>query len=322
MTSTAATAAAGTTTGSGSSSVEAALRSSTGGRSSMADASSHRLSIGNKRLSLLPVKSSNALTSILPTPQFDSEELHAQATAFTNEFNSYTQKIKTKITETSDQWDRETAELQEHDRELREDLKAALSQEIALAKALNREKEEAHNMSKIIQQLSARKDEMRQMQSSLESQVTLLRKEVKAKREGMMENTEYKLARCLLYSCSSIQHLALRYQHTAKIAQKKALDEQILKNKPEVSSYESILAMRIVGVQEDQIGFVFTRINELDWEQEYSVTVDVSQYDYSVSECSPSLPELPSLVRYLNDTRDLYGFLKRVRKGFKDLCKK
>lgn len=39
-------------------------------------------------------------------------------------------------------------------------------------------------MSKTIQQLSARREEMRQMQASLESQVSLLRKEVKAKREG------------------------------------------------------------------------------------------------------------------------------------------
>ncbi|KAF9570201.1 kinetochore-associated Ndc80 complex subunit spc25 [Mortierella alpina] len=247
--------------------------------------------MGNRRLSQLPPKNNNALTSLLPLPQFDSDEMHAHAAAFTNEFNSYAQKTKAKITESSEQWDREIAELQEHDRALRKDLKVATLQEAALAKALSREKEEAGNMSKTIQQLGARREEMRQMQASLESQVSLLRKEVKARRE-------------------------------AKFAQKKALDEQILKNKPEVSCYESVLAMRIVGVQEDRIGFVFTRINEQDWDQEFAMTIDVSQYDYSVSECVPSLPELPSLVRYLNDTRDLYGFLKRVRKGFKDLCKK
>ncbi|KAF9959500.1 kinetochore-associated Ndc80 complex subunit spc25 [Mortierella alpina] len=291
MASTAATSASGIAPGAGPSATGSSMRSSTGGRSSMAEASTHRLSIGNRRLSQLPPRNNSALTSLLPLPQFDSDEMHAHAAAFTNEFNSYTQKTKAKITESSEQWDRETAELQEHDRALREDLKVATLQEAALAKALNREKEEAGNMSKTIQQLSARREEMRQMQASLESQVSLLRREVKAKRE-------------------------------AKFAQKKALDEQILKNKPEVSCYESVLAMRIVGVQEDRIEFVFTRINEQDWDQEFAITIDVSQYDYSASECAPTLPELPSLVRYLNDTRDLYGFLKRVRKGFKDLCKK
>ncbi|KAF9288803.1 kinetochore-associated Ndc80 complex subunit spc25 [Mortierella alpina] len=312
---TAALSASGSASGAGPSSIGSTIRSSSGGRSSMAEATTHRLSIGNRRLSQLPPKNNNALTSLLPLPQFDSDEIHAHAAAFTNEFNSYTQKTKAKITESSEQWDRETAELQDHDRTLREDLKVATLKEAALAKGIGLdstrllvgwlrqpetnegspvetvEKEEAGNMSKTIQQLSARREEMRQMQASLESQVSLLRKEVKAKRE-------------------------------AKFAQKKALDEQILKNKPEVSCYESVLAMRIVGVQEDRIGFVFTRINEQDWDQEFSITIDVSQYDYSASECVPSLPELPSLVRYLNDTRDLYGFLKRVRKGFKDLCKK
>ncbi|KAF9383140.1 kinetochore-associated Ndc80 complex subunit spc25 [Mortierella sp. AD011] len=199
-------------------------------------------------------------------------------------------------------------------------MKVALEQEANLAKALKKEKEEANNMLKAIQQLSERNEEMQQIRSSLETQVAILRKEVKAKRE-------------------------------AKIAQKKALDEQVLKNKPELASFESILAMRIVGVKgrfltshdtvyahvqalnlelicfiylniEDHIGFVFTRINELDWDQEYSITIDVSQHEFAVSDCTPNLPELPSLLRYLNDTRDFYGFLKRVRKAFKDLSKK
>lgn len=39
--------------------------------------------------------------------------------------------------------------------------------------------------------------------------------------------------------------------------------------------------MSLLASSEDQIGFVFTRINELDWEQEYSITVDVSQHEYA-----------------------------------------
>lgn len=50
--------------------------------------------------------------------------------------------------------------------------------------ALKKEKEEANNMSKAIQQLSERNEEMGQLRSSLEEQVAILRREVKAKREG------------------------------------------------------------------------------------------------------------------------------------------
>jgi hypothetical protein len=34
------------------------------------------------------------------------------------------------------------------------------------------------------------------------------------------------------------------------------------------------------------------------------------------------LPDLSPLARYLNDTRDFYGFIKKVRKAFKDMTKK
>ncbi|KAF9992549.1 kinetochore-associated Ndc80 complex subunit spc25 [Entomortierella chlamydospora] len=252
--------------------------------------------MGSNRLSLLPTKNGLTTTPVLPTPQLDSEELSARTATFINEVNFSVQKIKTKIAENTEQWVQDTAEARELDRELREEMKVALEQEANLAKALKKEKEEANNMLKAIQQLSERNEEMQQIRSSLETQVAILRKEVKAKRE-------------------------------AKIAQKKALDEQVLKNKPELASFESILAMRIVGVKgkfpiKDHIGFVFTRINELDWDQEYSITVDVSQHEFAVSDCTPNLPELPSLLRHLNDTRDFYGFLKRVRKAFKDLSKK
>ena len=41
----------------------------------------------------------------------------------------------------------------------------------------------------------------------------------------------------------------ISYFNIAKIAEKKALDEQVLKNRPELATFESVLAMRIVGVK-------------------------------------------------------------------------
>ncbi|KAF9954774.1 kinetochore-associated Ndc80 complex subunit spc25 [Modicella reniformis] len=256
------------------------------------DTSNHRLSSGSNRLSLVPGKSSNIpAPPVLPFPQLDTDELSARVATFTNEVNFAIQKIKTKIAENTGQWVQDAAEIRERDRELREDMRIAVAQEVALANAFKKEKEEASNMSKAVQEFAIQCEDMKQRHEALEEQVAILRREVKAKRE-------------------------------AKIALKKALEEQVLKNKPELASFESILALRIVGVKEDQIGFVFTRISELNWDKEYSMTVDVSQHDYSVAECNPVLPEVQSLLRYLNDTRDFYGFIKKVRKAFKDLTKK
>ncbi|KAF9904317.1 kinetochore-associated Ndc80 complex subunit spc25 [Linnemannia zychae] len=257
----------------------------------MMDHSNHRSSFGSQRLSLLPSKTPNHSAPILPTPQFDSDELLARATTFETEVSSAIQRMKSKIIDNTEQWVRESAEAREYDREVQDEMKVAVAQETALKAALQKEREEVHSITKNIQQLSVQLEDMNQTRSLHETQLDLLRKEVKAKRE-------------------------------AKIALKKALDEQVLKNKPELASYESFLSMRIIGVKVDHIGFVFTRISEQDWEREYTITLDVSQHEFSVSDCSPALPELPSLLRYLNETRDFYGFLKKVRQAFKDFSKK
>ncbi|KAF9583059.1 kinetochore-associated Ndc80 complex subunit spc25 [Lunasporangiospora selenospora] len=268
--------------------------SDAGFRSSLRDSTSsaQRLSLASNRLSLLPSKSGVAGTttaapvSMLPVPQFDSDELSARVLTFTNDLNIGIQRIKSKISENTELWVQETSEIHESDREAQEALRVARAQESVLAKTLKKEKEEASNMTKSVQSLSDRQEEMKQAKQALETQVATLRREVIAKRE-------------------------------AKIAQKKALDEQVLKNKPELATYEAILALRI-----DHIGFVFTRIDEQDWDREFSITVDVSRQEFLVSDCTPTLPELPSLLRQLNETRDFYGFLKHARQGFKELARK
>ncbi|KAG0338194.1 kinetochore-associated Ndc80 complex subunit spc25 [Podila horticola] len=195
----------------------------------------------------------------LPVPEFDSEELTARMQIFTNELNSCIQRIKSRIADGTEQWVQETSELQAMDRSLREELKVAQVQEQAVVKALKKEKEEAGVISKEVQQLTDTHDEVSETKRALMAQVNQLRKEVKAKRE-------------------------------AKIAEKKALDEQVLKNRPELATFESVLAMRIIGVK--------------------------------VSDCSPNLPDLETHLQYLNDTRDFYGFLKRIRKAFVELTRK
>ncbi|KAG0057064.1 kinetochore-associated Ndc80 complex subunit spc25 [Gryganskiella cystojenkinii] len=262
-----------------------------GGRPSLADSTTnHRLSTGSHRLSVMPTHPKSITPPPFAVPQFDAEELMARALTFSNEVNGSAQKFKTRISNNTELWVGDTSEAREQDRNLREELKLANAEEVALAQALKKEKMEAQNMQRAIQDLSLRHEEMKRLRGSLQEQVSVLRKEVKAKRE-------------------------------AKIAQKKALDEQVLKNRPELASYESTLSMRIVGVKEDHIAFVFTRISERDWEREFSFTIDVSNADYAVYDCSPQLPDLTSLVRYLNDSRDFYGFLKKARKAFQEVAK-
>lgn len=162
-------------------------------------------------------------TPPLPVPQFDSEELTARMQIFTNELNSCIQRIKSRIADGTEQWVQETSELQAMDRSLREELKVAQVQEQAVVKgklidatpvifpqanflcvrriavliskvslllflflALKKEKEEASVISKEVQQLTDTHDEVSETKRTLMAQVNQLRKEVKAKREGIV----------------------------------------------------------------------------------------------------------------------------------------
>jgi kinetochore protein Spc25, fungi type len=105
---------------------------------------------------------------------------------------------------------------------------------------------------------------------------------------------------------------------------------QAVKNGPELTFWEEHLAMKLEGVREDVLRIVFTHIYESDWTQECLFIVDLSERDYRgfsisfpadaddvVVECKPTLEDLPSLVRQLNETRDFFQFLKWMRHAFK-----
>ena len=74
---------------------------------------------------------------------------------------------------------------------------------------------------------------------------------------------------------------------------------------------------------------VYSHVYESDWTRECSFTIDLSQRDYkgkthslfklsaSVIECKPMLNTLNGLVEQLNESREFYEFLKRMREAFK-----
>ena len=86
--------------------------------------------------------------------------------------------------------------------------------------------------------------------------------------------------------------------------------------------------MKLEGVREDVLCIVFNHVYENDWTRECSFTVDLSQREYkgnkqsilmliAVIECKPPLNNLSELVQELNETREFYEFLKRMRQAFK-----
>ncbi|KAG0253176.1 kinetochore-associated Ndc80 complex subunit spc25 [Actinomortierella ambigua] len=179
----------------------------------------------------------------------------------------------------------QTSRYHEEEQALRQELQITQAKQAELATTLKKERDEKEKVLQSVHELSSRVEDMKQRKADLEAELATLQQDVNARRE-------------------------------AAHSHQRALKEQIAKNKPELEAFERYWAMRIVGVKEDHIAFVFTRVDALDWNKEFTITLDASQHDYDVVECIPDVPHLDQALAQLNRSRALGQFLKDVRQMF------
>lgn len=76
--------------------------------------------------------------------------------------------------------------------------------------------------------------------------------------------------------------------------------------------------MRIEGVGiADRLKFIFTHLDEKNWEREASFDLDMAKSDYRVVSVKPKMEveRIERCVEKLNETRDLGPFLKGMREA-------
>ena len=99
------------------------------------------------------------------------------------------------------------------------------------------------------------------------------------------------------------------------------LDAQARFNSPELDFWTDHLCLQIDGTgQVDRLRFIFTHIDERDWEREAWFELCTEKRDYEILDCGPTLePErIEQCADRLNETRDLGRFLKGIRELFID----
>ncbi|EJF58865.1 chromosome segregation protein Spc25-domain-containing protein [Dichomitus squalens] len=89
---------------------------------------------------------------------------------------------------------------------------------------------------------------------------------------------------------------------------------------PELVVCEDRLKCAIEGIERDKILVRFTHLDPADLQREFSLVVDVSSRSYKVPTTTPFLPNLPILLDELNESRDIYAFIRRVREAFRELA--
>ncbi|KAI0352428.1 hypothetical protein OH77DRAFT_785133 [Trametes cingulata] len=97
------------------------------------------------------------------------------------------------------------------------------------------------------------------------------------------------------------------------------LDTHASRAAPELAACEAALKCAIEGIDRDKILVRFTHLDPADPAREFSLVVDVSARAYKVPTTTPFLPTLPILLDELNESRDIYAFIRRVRAAFREL---
>ncbi|CAG8581019.1 6893_t:CDS:2 [Paraglomus brasilianum] len=177
-----------------------------------------------------------------------------------------------------------------------------------------------------------RQRNMRELESALKAGSNLeeiLKKEQEEmddiKRDVSLSQNQYQL---LMDRKESIQKQVadmeeeVRKAREASNARLQWLQKQSVKNEPELKLYQEKSAMEMRAVREDVMAFIFTCINDRDPTRQYSFTLDCSEHQYKVLACPLSSDVYNQLVTELNITRDLYAFIKRMRKAFREVHNK
>ncbi|KAG8694494.1 kinetochore-associated Ndc80 complex subunit spc25 [Ceratobasidium sp. 394] len=94
------------------------------------------------------------------------------------------------------------------------------------------------------------------------------------------------------------------------------LERQAAMNEPEARALEDLLKWNVEGVDPNVIRIKFTHVDEANPAREFSFVMDLSESRYKVSTSSPLLPQMSGLVDWLNETREFYWFVKKVRMAF------
>ena len=97
------------------------------------------------------------------------------------------------------------------------------------------------------------------------------------------------------------------------------LDSQARFNAPELDFWQDHLCVSIEGAgRADHLKFVFTHLDDRNWEREAWVELSVGNREYEVLHVRPKLAKqvVEKAIDQLNETRSLGVFLKMLREAF------
>ncbi|GFZ49559.1 Probable kinetochore protein SPC25 [Saitozyma sp. JCM 24511] len=239
-------------------------------------------------ISLHAVLDASSSAGTVPTIDLEWEPFHAHVEAFLNAIDQYTMDAKTEIARRASEHVDMVRDMKAEKEEVERRITLEREREAVMLATLEQERHTVGDLSSSLARLQQTLSKTKEQSAAVEAELNAVRKEVKAER-GEKER------------------------------QGKVLEQQRGRDAIELQILQEVLGLRIEGVKADELLMRFTLLDPSDPEREFSMIIDVSKHEYTVPNCSPPLSALPELLRQLNADRDLYSFIKRVRKAFRAL---
>ncbi|KAK7677922.1 hypothetical protein QCA50_019112 [Cerrena zonata] len=222
---------------------------------------------------------------------------------FLKAVSNYTQRAVTEITHRKNNYVSNKGKIAEKSKQLEQETNQCKVKELELMTILGKEQEERKEAESSVAAFLRKLASIKEKCASLDVEIEQRRAIVQNLRRGMY----------------SINKLDPKFIPTSNERERNLLDKHASQISPELAEIERRTQCAIEGIDKDKILIRFTHIDPSDLHREFSFVMDVSGKTYKVPTTSPFLPNLPILLDELNESRDIYSFIKQVRQAFEEL---
>ncbi|KAI5458101.1 chromosome segregation protein Spc25-domain-containing protein [Mariannaea sp. PMI_226] len=229
-----------------------------------------------------------SVADTLPNIDFGFDDLRNRMAKFTARFDAFIEQGRKRVLDERNQFRMNVAELQDDQRMKKRDIEIIQAKTSTHQQTVAKEEAETREMESAINAFAAQRDQHIATRENLKAQIIQTQAEID-------------------------QRLAAQRSHA------QLQEAQSRLNVPELDFWITNLCLKIEGAgHNDRLKFVYTHIDEKDWEREAWFELVTSSRDYDVKHCRPKLEreKVETVLDRVNETRELVVLLKGMRELF------
>ncbi|KAG5923840.1 kinetochore-associated Ndc80 complex subunit spc25 [Claviceps africana] len=234
-----------------------------------------------------------SVADTLPSINFGFDDLRDRMAKFTAKFDAFIEQGRKRVLEERNQFRLNVAEIQEDQRMKKKDIEIVQIRTATHQQTLAKEEAETREMEASIASLAAQRDAHLAVRDNLKKQIAQTQAEIESRLAAQRAHAEQ-------------QEAQQRF------------------NVPELDFWITNLCLRIEGAgKTDRLKFVFTHIDEKNWEREAWFELSTSSREYDVKHCRPKLEResVDKVLDKVNESRELVVLLKGMRELFVEALK-